>query len=183
MDTIPADKDLRPLITAIATGSDPELERQLIEKSRQPSILKYTPNDSARRFGDKRMFDAWRAGGREIHWLVGKDGDLAGIIWYGKKPLPLQLALPETPEETFAIRLYEGYTGHRLSVPFMRQSLAIHARHKLDRGEPVSGIWLETDVDNPAALAAYTKFGYDEVARDKERVTMVLNSSKIKEYT
>lgn len=178
-----AGEGLRPLIASIAVGRDQDLEAQLINKSRQPNILRFTPNDAAKRFGDQAMLNNWLAKGREIHWLLGADDDLAGIIWYGKLPFPLQPDSEETPEYTFAIRLYDGYTGHRLSVPFMEQSLGIYARSKQEAGEPLTGLWLETDIDNPAALAAYTKFGYREVGRDDERVTMVLDGDKLREYT
>lgn len=173
------DDDLKPLIAAVAAGSDPDLESQLIKKSRQEPILKYTPKDAAERFADQSALDRWRAGGREIHWLLGPDDDLAGVIWYGKKPFPLELDLPEIPTETFAIRLYDGYAGHHLAVPFMRQSLALHAQAQRDRGQPIAGIWLETDNDNPAALKVYGRFGYQEVKRDDKRVTMVLPASVI----
>lgn len=179
MNRVPADKDLQPLIREVATGSDPDLVEQLIEKSRQPNILKYTPNDAAKRFGDRAMFDAWKAGGREIYWLVGEGGDLAGIIWYGKKDFPLQIDLPEKPTETFAIRIYDGYSGHGLAVPAMRQTLRMHEQAAVARGETPPGIWLETDVDNPAALKVYTRFGYQEVSRDDKRVNMILPSSDI----
>lgn len=179
MNTEPADKDLRPLISKVATGSDPGLIDQLIEKSRQPNILKYTPKDAAKRFGDRKMFDAWKAGGREVYWLLGKDDDLAGIIWYGKKDFPFDIDLPEKPTETFAIRIYDGYSGHGLAVPAMRQTLRIHMDAALARGEQPAGIWLETDTDNPAALKVYNRFGYHEVSRDDKRVTMILPSSEI----
>lgn len=179
MNTVPANKDLQPFILSIATGAEPDLERQLFEKSREPNILRYTPKDAASRFGDKTMFDGWKAGGRELYWLLGKDNDLAGIIWYGKKAPPEGLDLPEAPSETFAIRLYDGYSGHGLAVPAMRQTLQIHARSAEARGERLTGIWLETDADNPAALKVYTRFGYEEVGRTPERVTMVLPASEI----
>lgn len=182
MKKVSADKELHPLITAIATGNTTGLVKQLIEKSCQPNMLKHTPKDAAKRFGDKKMFDAWKAG-RRIYWLIGKGDDLAGIIWYGKKQFPLGGdVLSETPGETFAIRIYDGYSGHGLAVPAMRQTLKLYARSKKERGEPVTGIWLETDVGNPAALAVYKKFGYREVARDDKRVTMVLDSSDVKGY-
>jgi GNAT superfamily N-acetyltransferase len=173
---------MKPLITCVAVGQDENLEAQLISKSRQPNILKYTPNDAKKRFGSHEMFKQWLAKGREIHWLLGASSDLAGIIWYGKSNFPLDIKLPETPQETFAIRLYDGYAGRRLARPFMELSLKTAVKLKQARGEPIVGIWLQTDTDNPAAIAAYTKFGYQEVARDHERVTMVLGTSKIKEY-
>lgn len=181
MDIVPANSDLQPPITGIATGSDRDLVRQLVEKSQEPAILKYTPKDSSQRFGTPEMFEKWKAGGREVYWLLGNDNDLAGIIWYGKKDFPLAMELPETPTETFAIRIYDGYSGHGLAVPAMRQTLQIHAQAARSRGEQPAGIWLETDTDNPAALKVYGRFGYQEVHRDEDRVTMVLPASKITE--
>lgn len=179
---VPADDSIKPLVTALAVGRDPDLERQLITKSKQPNILKYTPKDAKERFGSPEQFEKWLTKGREVHWLLGPDNDLAGIIWYGKSAFPLDMPLPETPQETFAIRLYDGYTGHGLARPFMRLSLKTAARLKEERSEPVVGIWLQTDTVNPAAIAAYTKFGYREVARDDKRVTMVLDSTAVKGY-
>ncbi len=179
MGLIPSDEELKPLILNIATGHDEQLEQQLFRKSQEPDILKYTPKDATKRFGSSEMFDAWKAGGRELYWLLGKDKDLAGVIWYGKKAPPKQIDMPEQPSETFAIRLYDGYSGHHLAVPAMRQTLRIHAEAAQSRGEPVPGIWLETDTDNPAAFKVYTRFGYHEVYRDNERVTMVLPASEI----
>jgi GNAT superfamily N-acetyltransferase len=176
---IEADDAMKPLITYIAVGEDAALEEQLIQKSRQPNILKYTPNDAKERFGDQAMLQKWLDKGREIHWLLGSGHDLAGIIWYGKSKFPLDIQLPETPQETFAIRIYEGYSGHGLARSFMTQSLHVAIKLKKDRGEPIVGIWLQTDLDNQAAVAAYTKFGYQEVARDKIRVTMILPAAQI----
>jgi GNAT superfamily N-acetyltransferase len=175
---IPASEPMKPLITYVAVGEDEDLETQLISKSRQPSILKYTPNDAKKRFGNPAMLKQWRAKGRQIHWLLGADNDLAGIIWYGKSKFPLDLKLAQTPEETFAIRIYDGYAGHGLARPFMELSLKTVVASKQTRGEAITGIWLQTDLDNPAAIAAYTKFGYQEVARDDKRVTMILSSER-----
>jgi GNAT superfamily N-acetyltransferase len=180
---LPPDEAMKPLITGLAVGDDPGFVRQLIKKSREPAILKYTPKDAARRFGDADMFAAWQAKGREVHWLLGEGDDLAGIIWYGASDFPLKdLELPQTPGETFAIRLYEGYAGHHLARPFMALSLKAHLQLKRKRGEPVTGIWLQTDTTNPAAIAAYTKFGYREVARDEKRVTMILDGGQMERY-
>ena len=171
---------MQPTVLQIATGTDQGLIDQLIQKSNQENILKFTPKDSTQRFADTAAFNAWLGKGREIHWLLGPDDDLAGIIWYGKSAFPSDLALPETPDETFAIRLYEGYVGHGLAKPFMTQSLAIYAQQKQALHEQLPSIWLETNLDNPAARAAYTKFGYQEVASNEKRVTMVLPTATVR---
>lgn len=173
------DEVMRPTVECIATGWSEELEDQLIQKSREPNTVRYTPNDHKKRFGDRQMLAAWKSRGRIIHWLLGPHKDLAGIIWYGASEFPYDLVLPEVPEETFAIRIYDGFAGQGLARPFMTQSLRIYVQQKQSNGEEVSPIWLQTDLDNPAALAAYTKFGYEEVHRDDKRVTMIISSRKI----
>ncbi len=168
-----------PLIKCLAVGHDKGLEEQLITKSRQHNIKKYTPKDAKERFGNPAMFKRWLSKGRVVHWLLGAEDDLAGIIWYGKSEFPLDIKLPEMPDETFAIRIYDGYAGHGLARPFMTLSLKTAVRDKQAHEEPVTGIWLQTDIDNPAAVAAYTKFGYEEVARDSKRATMVMYPKQI----
>ena len=179
--TKPVDEIMRPIVEFIAYGEDIDLESQLIEKSLQDNILKYTPKDSKERFGNLEMLKNWKSKGREVHWLIGPDKDLAGIIWYGKSEFPLDLDLKETPEETFAIRIYDGYTGKGLSRPFMTQSLRLLVEQRRAKGQDLHPIWLQTDIDNLAALSSYTKFGYEEVYRDDKRVTMVLSTSAIYE--
>lgn len=176
---VEVEESMKPITAYLAVGQDDGLDAQLIRKSQEPNILKYTPNDAAKRFGSIEMLNAWRAKGRDIHWLLGADNDLAGIIWYGKSKFPVDMELPEIPEETFAIRIYDGYSGHGLARPFMTLSLRTAVQLKQQRGEKVAGIWLQTDLDNEAACAAYTKFGYQEVARDGQRITMVLPSEQV----
>lgn len=180
LSRVNAEPALQPFIRTIATGSDPDIESQLFKKSYESNILKFTPKDATKRFGDQAMFEAWKAGGREIYWLLGDQDDLAGIIWYGRKDFPLDVELSERPDETFAIRLYEGYSGHGLAVPAMRQTLRLHQQMAEKNGQTLHGIWLETDTDNPAALKVYARFGYQEVHRTSERVTMVLPGSEIR---
>lgn len=177
--SIPVTDDMKPVVELLGVGNDAVLEAQLIAKSTQPAILKYTPKDANERFRDAAALAAWQAKGRELHWLIGPGKDLAGIIWYGRSDFPLDIDLPEVPQETFAIRIYEGYAGHGLARPFMKLSLKTAVRLKQERGEPIVGIWLQTDIVNQAAVAAYTKFGYQEVDRDDKRVTMILSTEQI----
>ncbi len=179
MRIVPADGVLKPYIMSIGVGNDSDLERQLIAKSKQPNILKYTPKDSAERFSDHDAFRAWQAGGRELYWLIGPSGDLAGVVWYGKREFPIDMKLADKPDETFAIRLYEGYSGHGLAGAAMTQTLRMHVASAHERGDATPGLWLETDTDNAAALKAYARFGYEEVHRTPQRVTMLLTPHKI----
>ena len=175
----PVDEGLKQSCLYIAVGSDINLENQLIQKSLQENILKFTPKDSKQRFRNLEMLRKWQEKGRVIHWLIGSGNDLAGIIWYGESELPLELQLKEIPDETFAIRIYDGYTGKGLSGPFMAQSLRIYVEDKLKSGKKPPIIWLQTDTDNIPAIKAYTKLGYKQVHEDEKRVTMVLYSDKL----
>lgn len=175
----PTNELVRPTAVFIAYGDDESLENQLIAKSLQPNILKFTPKDSSERFNNLDSYHKWQAKGRILHWLIGPDSDLAGIIWYGLSKFPLDISLQHTPTYTFAIRIYDGYAGKGLARPFMTQSLQILAKQLGDMSQQIPSIWLQTDTDNPAAIAAYTKFGYVEVHRNEKRVTMVLYASKI----
>jgi len=173
-----ASDDMRPLVKRIAVGVDDNLVEQLVANSQQAAIKQFTPKDSAERFSSPESFAQWQAKGRTVHWLLADDNKLAGIIWYGKAESPIELPEP-APDETFAIRIYEGFSGQGLARPFMKKSLQIYASAKMAAGDPFNGIWLQTDVDNPAALASYQKFGYTEVTRDEKRVTMILTPETI----
>ncbi len=176
---VETDEALRALVPYLAIGQDPTLDEQLIKKSQQPSIIRYTPKDAEERFGNPTMLQQWRAKGRQVHWLLGIDDDLAGIIWYGSAAFPLDLPLATIPTETFAIRLYDGYSGHGLAAPFMRQSLGLYVRAKQSKAEKITGLWLQTDTDNEAALKVYAKLGCQEVGRDSKRVTLVLSAKQM----
>lgn len=179
MKRIEVTDDMKPLVRFLIVGRNTDLEAQLLVKSRQPHILANTPNDAHKRFGDEGMLRHWLTKGRLIHWLVGPDNDLAGIMWYGREALPVDVSLLEIPQETFAIRLYEGYIGHHLSLPFMRLSFSTYIEGKQARGEAINGLWLQTDASNQAGYAAYAKFGFQEIYRDNDRITMVMDSEQI----
>jgi len=179
LKVLPVEAALRPTVEYLAIGDEPTLYKQLIAKSREPNIVAHTPNDAQKRFKDVQSLLEWLAKGRDVHWLLGPGHDLAGIIWYGPSKFPLDLPVKPEPEFTFAIRLYNGYAGKGLAKPFMQQSLQEFVRERMQSGAGIPGIWLQTDVDNPAAVRAYTNFGYHEVSRDEKRVTMVLGPDEV----
>lgn len=173
--TVEPEEHLKPLIKKIGIGINDELLSQLIKKSRQPHIISSTPKDVSERFGDINMLNKWLEQGRVFHWLIGDNNDLAGVIWYGKKKFPVQLTEQKVKaNNTFAIRIYENYVGHGLAKPFMFQSLGLYHNSLKEKGDNNLAIWLSTSINNLAAVAVYTKFGYKEVFRDEEQVYMEL---------
>lgn len=172
--------EMQPVVRYIATGNtNRNLIDQLVTKSKQPHILQFTPNDAARRFVDEQAYYTWLEQGHTVHWLLNDNNDLAGIIWYRTKPSPVPLPELTDITDTFAIRLYENYIGHRLSVPFMLLSLRILRNDLLKDNKPMPGIWLETTVGNDAAIKSYTRLGYSELFRDEEHVIMAMTSAEL----
>jgi ribosomal protein S18 acetylase RimI-like enzyme len=165
---------------SIYTGVNAWYRDQVISKSHEPHILKHTPKDAESRFTNTAAFEEWYEKGRKLFLLANSSGHLGGIAWYGKETAPDYLGTGAN--HTFAIRLYEGFTGRGLGKPFMRATL-----HNYMGGlgrediEQFGGIWLETCDDNDAAMALYPKFGFEIVGNDKERVGMVLSPESIRE--
>lgn len=166
----------------LARGRNYALEDQLIVKTRQPHIsgagTGTTPKDLTKRFGDREMLDVWANKGRDITWLVEPTSDpnnpeLAGILWTGEEEFPFAGA-GEPPKLTLAIRLYEGYTGKKLSAPFIRHGLLALAGQYRGRGESLPGIWLQTNDDNDYARRTYERLGFTVVDSRDGRTTMVL---------
>jgi GNAT superfamily N-acetyltransferase len=168
----------------IYRGLDQVSASQLIEKSRQPEILVSTPKDASERFKDFDALDNWLTQKRQIYTLLDKQrGDLGGIIWYGSKPFPEGKAGYQAAQHTFAIRLYEGYTGQGLALPFMRSTLSDYVTSVVQSGRAADfhGIWLSTHRRNKKAQTLYQRFGYEAIGSDNSDVFMVLSPEKIRE--
>lgn len=176
---VEVDEALKPHVRYIATGINDSLRRQLIAKSKEDHVLANTPADAAERFGNEAMLDKWLEKGRIIHWLIGPGDDLAGIIWYGKSTPPSDLPIDKGIDTTFAIRIYNGYFGKGLAKPFMKQSLRLLKDYEESKGKKLLGLWLKTTITNEAAIAVYTKFGYEEIHRNETTTYMVLPADKL----
>lgn len=143
--------------------------RDLVAKSTEQHILKYTPNDAARRFLDMDAALGWvQSNDRTLYTLYDYDDtrDLAGVIWYSHSPRG-----DVDADYTFAIRMYESSRGKKLAQGFMRAAHADWAWHNRNQN-----VWLETDTDNMAARHLYEQFGYKQVGKENGRVTMLYNS-------
>ncbi len=167
-------------------GINTLLAHQLVEKSKQPEIVSATPKDYESRFVDIGSIDRWLNEGRQIYPLVeAVEGDLAGIIWHGPKVFPVQGLFREggEPNDTFGIRLYDGYRSRGLGIPFMKHCLAdyIASVAESDRAAEFRGIWLSTLTTRPTARPLFERFGYSEVSRNNDEIIMVLPPYKIRE--
>ena len=158
---------------------------QLVEKSKQPHIRRWTPRDANERFKDLDSA-LERVKNNETHLLVNVNTyDVGGIIWYGQKEPPVDVS-PYSPAHDFAIRLYEGYVRKGLAIPFMRRSLSDFIEDRRLSGElqNLGGIWLSVKKNNQDAIGRYEKFGYEAVGSYNDiddRLIMVLSTEKILE--
>lgn len=122
-----------------------------------PQVRKFTSD--SKRFRDREAFDKWSSQGRTIYTLVSDQGNLCGILWFGKKDLPTreftQELDPKDYTVTFGIRTYGDARGKGLAKPFMRDVF--------NHFSPKEGIWLETSGDNIAGVRAYTNFGFRKI--------------------
>lgn len=144
---------------------DVEIVDQIISKSRQQHIMKFEGHeDTEGRFKDRQSYQVWAAKKRIIYLLMGKNGDLAGVIWFGERTNP---NIDPKYTITFGIRLYEGYLGKGLSKPLMNAS---HEDVKNVLSDEY--IWLDYDEKNLIAGKAYRSFGYEELGRAEGRVIM-----------
>lgn len=138
---------------------------QLVQKSRQPHVMKYEGHeDAGGRFKDLKSYREW-AGSKEriVYLLLSENDDIGGIIWFGERENP---AAPGY-DVTFGIRLYEGYVGKGLAVPLMQATHADAAKHF-----PNKGLWLDYVKGNEAAERTYMKFGYSRIAEEDGRIVM-----------
>ena len=159
------------------------LADQLVEKSKQAHINRWTPNDAASRFSDLEAINKHIDKGRYMYSLAHGE-DLAGIIWYGEKEFPTQEFGPQAANHTFAIRIYEGYLRQGLASPFMDRSLNdyLHTFIETPREDVFNGLWLSSAVDN-RAVELYLRYGYRVAGQSDGKVYMVLSEGKIREIT
>lgn len=153
------------LFRAEASELDSKLVDQIVEKSRQPHVMKFEANeDAGGRFKNRESYQAWANKERIIYILLSSTDDVAGIIWFGKRQ---NTNIDSKYKLTFGIRLYEGYTGRGLSKPLMKAS-HIDARSIFKE----QYIWLDYAESNFIAGKAYKSFGYEELAAADDRIIM-----------
>lgn len=163
-------------------GLDDNLKRQLIRKSRQKRMLCDVPKDAQGRFKNRDSLEQWLSKGREVYPLVTRE-DLAGIIWYGEKPIPIDFSRAALPHHTFAIRLYERYRAKGLATRFMDTTLRDYqgTLESTDQLTTFRGLWLSSGVNNIDARGLYQRYGYKEVVFSEGEVIMLLPNEKIAE--
>ncbi len=133
---------------------------QLVEKSKQDHIMEFEFEDSepGGRFSSIESIRKWMESERVTNLLVDDDnGQVAGIDWFRPGRLPREGTDRNLAgyNITFGIRLFEGYTGRGLALPFMAETHRSLVKYAQGRG-----LWLSAKKDNQKAVGLYRKFGY-----------------------
>jgi len=140
---------------------------QLIEYSHtDPNVKKFTSDPT--RFQNRNTFNKWLEQGRLIYTLIDKQNNLLGIIWFGQKEPPIQM----DANFTFAIRIFGPARGQGLSQIFMKTAFVDLLKNQAK--SKITGFWLETSVDNFAAIHTYEKFGFKKIDQKENKIVMRL---------
>jgi hypothetical protein len=137
----------------------------IVQNSRQEHIRATTPDDEAVRFVDIKAFCAWYKQGKFLVSLVETaTNTLAGLAWFSAQTN----VLAPGATHTYAHRLYSGFVGKGLSVPFAQEA---HTQAETHIGN--GPFWLSVQPTNTAALRTYENAGYVPVADTGDRRIMV----------
>jgi hypothetical protein len=169
----------------LVQGTEPALEGQLREKATQPNSY-HLPLADPDEPTMRRDISRFLYQGHLVHWLVGREDDLAGVIFYKDKPL-MQQSTANTPtvspiyKNELALGLYEGYVS--LAWSFMLASLVSRAQRITGYGEPIRGLWARTDPKHQPTAHLFKGFGYEPGSTGMAPGIMTLHPSNILRIT
>lgn len=159
-----------------------QIGQLIFETLTDPEIRRWT-SDRRKRFYSLESFAKWHQKGKTIYVLTDESHNLFGIIWFGKRELPKENYLYELDtdrfENTFAIRLYSVARGKGIAEKFVVDALQNF------RLNSKGGIWLETGIQNAAALHLYQKTGWLQITYPNKdgRILMVYRSENSERVT
>lgn len=162
--------------------TDKQIDQLIVYTNSDCEIASHTSDPI--RFKNKQSFNKWKEKGRLIYVMTDRagNGDLLGMVWFGKSHLPNKIYLANLANDvkqkygfTFAIRIYGSARGQRLSRKFMSAAFKSFKNTTLFKEAKNNGVWLATSIDNPAAVSAYTGFGFERVTEPdkKGRIIMI----------
>jgi ribosomal protein S18 acetylase RimI-like enzyme len=149
-------------------GWNDTIVSQLVERSKEEEIRRFTKRDSLERFADPQAAEDWYKEKAHVVYALGQKAALAGVAWF------TQTSRPELGAEyTFAVRMYESQRGRGLAGALLEAAHKDFESHM----QYEKNIWLEADESNERALHFYEKHGYERVNQKDGRVLMVRKGS------
>ena len=152
------------------------IKKLIYYSSNDDLVLKFTQDK--KRYKDLRAFNKGK-NNRFYYSLVGKNNEFAGVIWFSKKPIPKNKFIVEFDNKnygiTFALRVYGKFRGKGLSFSFLKEAVKRYKKTRIFKEIKANKFWVSTSFDNLAAIATYTKFGFEKVSKkdSKEKIIMI----------
>lgn len=143
------------------------LIKELIQITSEDTLIHLYTSDLDR-FSNVASFDRWLKKGKTLYPLVDKQEKLAGIVWFGRKLIPLSFEGSSLYETTVAIRLYKKARGVGVALPFLSEASNAY-RQTAEYKSTQKGIWLIVSKTNEPAIRLYKRSGYiqkDELKQD-----------------
>ena len=152
---------------------------QLIDYANTDELVGKNTSDP-HRFENREAYDDWFRSGRSIYSITDSEGNLLGIVWFGKKAFPTVTLKPEFEDldtdlygVTFAIRLYGKARGKGLAKKITDITLSAYMKSDDYRAAGSNGFWLETSETNLAAVNTYNTL-FTQVSDSNERGKIVM---------
>lgn len=168
-------------LLSIREGLSEKHIEQLVTFANTDSAIAEQTSDP-KRFKDHEAYNKWLEKERSIYSLTDNEGNLLGIVWFGRSSFPdVKLRQeftnldPSTYRVTFALRVFDQARGKNIAKKLTAAAITAYlssAEYKATGG----GIWLETSENNVAAVKTYHPlFTQVSDADDKGRIVMVLD--------
>lgn len=152
------------------------INRLIYYSSKDDLVLRFTQDK--KRYKDLKTFKKDKHK-RFYYSLVGKNQELAGIIWFIKKPIPNKKFIVAFDSKnygiTFALRVYGKFRGKGLSYPFLKEAIKRYKKTKSFKENKANKFWVSTSFDNFAAISTYIKFGFEKISEkdSNEKIIMI----------
>lgn len=163
----------------VCEGLSKRQVNELIKFTNADPLILATTKDTER-FKDKATFNMWLKKNRKIYSLTDANKKLLGIIWFGNKNMPKNIHYSTSLDInkftiTFAIRIYGNARGKGFAKNFIKKTWEQYKETDEYKTNPNKGIWLETNINNFAAVKAYKRVGFVLVSKpdSKGQVLMI----------
>ncbi|MBU2158971.1 GNAT family N-acetyltransferase [Patescibacteria group bacterium] len=142
-------------VLSVYAGLSKEHVEKLQAHARDMEDVELQNNTSDYRRFVENSYEDWYKKERTPFALIGANGQLAALIWFGPEKMPIESDTDSW--DTVAFRSYAPYRGKGIMTPF-----GLFAISKYIELRPGRSIWLETGPSNEAAVHLYKKLGFTE---------------------
>jgi len=151
------------------------INRLIYYSSKDDLVLRFTQDK--KRYKNLKTFKKDKHK-RFYYSLVGKNQELAGIIWFTKKPIPKKrYSIKFNTQKygiTLALRIYGEFRGKGLSYSFLKEAIKRYKKTKSYKETKANIFWVNTNFDNFAAISTYIKCGFEKVSKKDSKAKIIM---------